>query len=265
MTRRGHAVLVGVGLLLSLGAAEREAAEPPPVAALRTLLQHSPVLILGETHHQPDSARLVAETVAAALQAGECLTVALEIPADQQSALDAGLRGEQPLSAIAIHPIIDHPAYRDLLRRFRALRQAGLCLTVRAIDAPPNARGARDAWMADAVQRLAGSGPVLVVVGNFHALKRVRWVDGRDDPFLAERLLRRGVPVLSVLQAWEADCAQRTGRFLPVRQPRAVAALRALVSSMALQPHHDLTVAADAVVVWECRVPRTTAGWGGTR
>jgi hypothetical protein len=106
--------------------------------------------------------------------------------------------------------------------------------------------------MAREVHKLISSGPVLVVVGNLHAFKRIRWESGKDEPYLAERLVRQGIPVVSVLQEWETDCDTRTGRLLDIQHPRAVAALRSIVSPVAAHPYETPEETADYVVVWEC-------------
>lgn len=252
VARNGTIFLILVSLFLSLLAGKLYAEDKNLAVALASLLRQSPVVILGETHHKPESSRLVADVVTAYLDAGGCLTVALEIASDQQPALDAGVQGEKPLSEIAIHQILDHPPYREMLGRLRDLRQAGKCIKVRAVDSPKEEPGPKDAWMAKEVHKLVASGPVLVLVGNLHALKRIRWESGKDDSYLAEQLVHQGIPVVSVPQEWETGCDRRTGRLLDIRYPRAVAVLRSIMSSVAAHPYEMSEEAADYVVVWEC-------------
>jgi hypothetical protein len=147
-----------------------------------------------------------------------------------------GYSRDTPLSEITGHPIIDHPAYSDMLGRFRDLRQACKCLKVRAVDSPREETGSKDEWMAEEIHKLSTGGSVLVLVGYLHALKRVRWTNGKDNPYLAERLVRQGTSVVSVLQEWDPDCQVREGRLLGARHPRAVAALQSTLDILAVHP-----------------------------
>jgi hypothetical protein len=210
------------------------------------------VLIVGETHRRQESPQLVVGIAEAYLDAGGCLTIALEIGSDQQPVLDAAMREEQPVSAIRISPIIDHSAYREMLTSFMDLVRRGRCLRVRAVDAPERDTGSKDAWMAREIQALISSNPVLVLVGNLHALKRLQWESGRDNPYLAERLVRRGVQVLTVLQEWEPDCEKRVGRLLDIRDSRAVEALRLTVGATSAHPPEKPGEVVNQVVMWEC-------------
>jgi hypothetical protein len=106
--------------------------------------------------------------------------------------------------------------------------------------------------MAREVHKLISSGPVLVVVGNLHAFKRIRWESGKDEPYLAERITRLGVQVQSILQEWDPDCEIRKGLLLGTRHPRAVYAFRSIMSPVAAHPYKPPEEATDYVVMWEC-------------
>ena len=248
--RKGIIFLTSVLLFFSLSARDLSAEDLDPATALATLLRQNSVLIVGETHRRPESPRLVADIVEAYLNAGGCLTVALEIGSDQQPVLDTAMRGEH--SAIRIHPIIDHRAYREMLTKFMDLVQRGRCLRVHAVDAPEQDTGSKDAWMAREIQALIPSSPVLVLVGSLHVLKRIQWESGKDNPYLAERLVRRGIPVLTVLQEWEGDCEKRVGRLLNIRHPRAVEVLGLTLSVTSAYPPEEPEEVVDRVVMWEC-------------
>ena len=60
----------------------------------------------------------------------------------------------------------------------------------------------RDTWMAETVSPYIDKGKVLCLVGRLHAIKKIRWESGKQDPFLAERLVARGYRVGSVMQIW---------------------------------------------------------------
>jgi hypothetical protein len=107
--------------------------------------------------------------------------------------------------------------------------------------------------MAREIQALAADGPVLALLGNLHALRRVEWESGKDDPFLAERLARYGVRVLSVVQKWEEGCEARDGgRLLEMDAPRAIATLKATMGVAAMDPPKAPEQVADRVVMWGC-------------
>jgi hypothetical protein len=224
-----------------------------PVAILAGLLGKHRVVILGENYHRPESTRFLADLAAKRLESGGCLAVALEIESGQQATLDAVMRGEEPVAAVQVHPIVDHPGYREMLARSREFIRTGKCLDVRAVDAPASDTSPRDEWMARELQALAARGPVLALLGNLHTLKRIEWESGRDDPFVAERLARHGVRVLSVLQEWEEGCkAWDSGTLLDMADPRAVTALRATMAVAAVHPPKTPGEVVDRVVVWEC-------------
>jgi hypothetical protein len=109
-----------VGMLLS-----SLAATGTVVQELAQQLQPGPVVILGEQHRRPESARLLRQVVASYLDQGRCLTVGLEVAKDQQQTIDAVLTGEGALSAVEVHQIIDDDAVRPRLARLRAFSRKG--------------------------------------------------------------------------------------------------------------------------------------------
>jgi hypothetical protein len=224
-----------------------------PVTELATLIADYPITVLGERHRRPESTQLVADLVDKFTGAGGCLAVALEIPSNQQPALDAAMTGKSPVADVFIHPIIDHPAFREMLEGFHNLSQAGRCLSVEAVDVPPGVAISRDHWMTDKIAELAKDQRVLTLMGNLHAIKRVQWESGIDDPFLAEHLERRGLQVLSVMQNWDEGCEQRTGRWLTIDHPRAAAAVRKTMSLAAVHQPETLEAVANGAVIWECQ------------
>ena len=239
------------GLVLSSIAIGKEA-KNLPVLELAALMANYAVTILGEKHCRPESIQLTANVVDKLTHNGGCLAVALEIPSGQQSALDGFLHGDKPVSAISIAPMIDHPAFRAFLEDLRDHVQAGRCLTVFAVDASKSASVSRDEWMTDKIAKLTKDQRVLALMGNLHTIKQVQWVSGIDDPFLAERLERRGLRVLSVMQNWDEGCEQRTGRWLTIDHPRAAAAVRKTMSLAAVHQPKTLDAVADGAVIWGC-------------
>jgi len=108
--------------------------------------------------------------------------------------------------------------------------------------------------MADAVARAAARGPVLVVVGRLHGLKRVRWSDGRSRPDLVERLAGRGIDVRSVMEVWAAgDCPERSAVWLGASGSEALAAVVDATWMVAMEAPGSAREVVDGVVRWGCR------------
>jgi hypothetical protein len=84
--------------------------------------------------------------------------------------LAAALRGETPVAHVPVPAMIDHPGYHTLLEVLGAEMRASRCLEVQAVSAPWGLPVGRDEAMAEAIVALSARGPVLVLVGNLHAL-----------------------------------------------------------------------------------------------
>ncbi|MDY0270411.1 hypothetical protein [Trichloromonas sp.] len=193
--------LIWLGLfLLPAGTLGDSGATMP--AQLAGRVKGSNVLILGEKHGKPESTGLFVTLVDEATRGGECLTVALEISSDQQPTLDRAMNGHGSIAEIVVDPVIDHPGYREMLARLRGLKAKRRCLHVVAIDGIPGTID-RDTWMAEALEPHIAKGKVICLLGRLHSAKKIRWEDGRDRPFLAERLVAKGVLVCSVVQIWD--------------------------------------------------------------
>jgi len=161
------------------------------------------VLLLGETHQNPESQDLFLALVENQVGQGHRVFVGLEISRDQQDNLDALFA--DPVSAkneIQLYHAIDHKAYREMLAKLGAYARAGV--DVRAIDAT-NEDKDRDVTMSRNVAAAVRSGEydvILVLVGNLHTIKRMKWHpdSGATSRYLAERLLDSGFDVCSVMQ-----------------------------------------------------------------
>jgi len=224
------------------------AAETPSIPALIGSRQ---VLVVGESYGRPESARFVSDSVSAYLQGGGCLKVGLEIPSDQQEALDSAMRGEVLVSDIKINDIIDSPAYREMLAGFSGHVKAGRCLSVKAIDVPSSVPVSRDAWMEKRSAEMAGDTPVVLLVGNVRAVKESARPD--EDTLLAERLSGSSVTVASTLQYWgPGQCADRTSEYIAASDARAGDYLKETLSASDEEGQVDTSLAADGIIVWKC-------------
>ena len=101
--------------------------------------------------------------------------------------------------------------------------------------------------------RIVGAHPTLVLGGNLHAVKEVRWQSGKDKPFLAERLVCNGQRVASVVQQWETRCSNGSqAEFVTVGDSRAEKALEKVVRPAAVgNPEPSRKI--DAAILWRCR------------
>lgn len=228
-------------------------------SSIPELLRDKDVIIVGETHRRPESTKFVTDTVTEYLQGGNCLTVGLEIPSHQQPILDRALKGEWipvrfSISSIPLSTFIDHPGYRKMLASFRNQIWKGKCLKVRAIDKPQLVPVSRDEWMEKQILAVMDGTPILVLVGNFHAMKEVRW---HSDPLagksLGERLVDRGIKVVSVLQYWEKKrCFLRSEKIVDTEKPESAEYVRQITDAIHAEIPDKASEVADAVIVWEC-------------
>jgi hypothetical protein len=127
--------------------------------------------------------------------------ISLEIPRDKEELLNSALTGT-PLPTGTIFTIIDHPAYREMVST-----QGSLPVTIKAIDAIQG-DACRDQAMETSIRPFIQSkeyDEVLVLVGNLHAIKSMKWHldtgnSKLDNQYLAGRLVQKGINVCSVLQ-----------------------------------------------------------------
>jgi hypothetical protein len=237
----------------------------PITTAILTPCGNCQVLVLGETHQKPESPVLFIDLVTHLIAKGERVLVGLEVSADQQDALDAVMVGNRTPEGIA-HPIIDSPAFQNLLVELSALYQTqGAFITIAAIDARDHER-VRDAAMARHIRTHLASGPfdrIVVLVGNLHTIRKMHWAEdaGSQTPFLAERLVEAGVQVTSVMQDLDAACGGfRHPTFYPVSDRKGLAAIHRQVDKMKHHPAMDMRQAADGAVVWQCHAETVETG-----
>lgn len=73
------------------------------------------ILLVGETHQREGSLHLMRRVVEMAQTTHACVTLAVEVAADQQGALDRVVEGVASVQAVAVWDAIDFPAYRVFL------------------------------------------------------------------------------------------------------------------------------------------------------
>jgi hypothetical protein len=249
----------GFQVLLSLILLFHSTSNPAAELSIPQLLKNKDVVIVGETHRHPESTQFVTNTVSKYLQDGKCLIVGLEIPSNQQPVLErAFLRTWRlyrvSIPSIPLGSIIDHPGYRKMLASFRDQIWQGKCLRVRAIDAPHIVSVDRDEWMEKQILEVMDGTPILVLVGNFHALKEVKWnSEALGGASLAERLVRRRIRVASVLQYWSKEnCEVRREEILSTLDPTAQEYVKQIMGVMNAYPPGEPSEVVDGVVIWRC-------------
>jgi len=243
-----HIILTAILLIIVM-----PAAFITPVSA-SPIFDHQ-VVIIGETHRRADSTEWFLTTVSNYVKNGKCLHVALEIKSSQQEALNAAMKGDVPFSSIHIHPIIDHPSYRHMLRGFGDLIMKKRCLTVHAIDTPKGVRVNRDKWMAEHFPDIEKGTTIVGLFGSLHALKQVNWYQRiKGEPHLAERLQSAGMDVFSVIQNWTSgDCETRKANFVTTNSMEGIRALEHVLEPVAANFPDDPHSAIDAALVWKCQ------------
>ena len=231
------------------------AASPHPATADSSspLFDHQ-LIIIGETHLHAESMQWFLSAISSYVQNGQCLHVALEIDSSQQAALQAAVSGKASIAAVQINPFINSPSYRRLLAGLTNLVKGRHCLQVHAVDMPQSAHAKREQWMADRLAGIEGGAPIVALLGNLHALKKVAWLPGSQaEPFLAERLQTRGMDLFSVIQSWPAgECRERLPSLVAADRPKAGEALRHILAPVTANPPANPYAAIDAALVWEC-------------
>jgi hypothetical protein len=168
-------------------AAQGMAADAAPCAALDAVpgaVLDAPLLVFGEVHGTREVPDFVAGYVCAAAKQQRRITLAVEFPSSEQSAIDSFMasRGTpqdtERLTGTAFwrRPAQDGRTSIDMLRLFdrvRALRAGGADLKLIAIDGNvPSAR--RDSLMAETLRKELSASPgrqVVALIGGLHAIR----------------------------------------------------------------------------------------------
>ena len=156
-----------------------------PVSFLLDKVSSHDVVMLGTKHQCPPILHFIAQTLPALSNAG-VTHVGLEIPSDQQTKIDKFIKEGKSLEDIEIPNIIDCPEYRQLLKAIRthSLNPVACDLPRSMWDTPYT----RDQWMAKKINKIflqhLGA-KFFMIVGNFHVIKKVEWLNvDSDEPFI---------------------------------------------------------------------------------
>jgi len=139
------------------------------------------VVLLGSKHKKPEIMSFISQLLPR-LRGVDVSHIGLEIASDQQSSVERYFKENTGLEEISLHHALDFAGYRNLLSILRNISQKNK-LKVIALDLPPSLykkNTNRDEWMAKSICTIFDENPnakVLVIVGNLHTLKRIRWED----------------------------------------------------------------------------------------
>lgn len=234
--------LLPVVLSISVNASEIEDVILPT-------MQPKTITIIGETHKRPESTQLFKSVVRKFLKQGKCLTVALEIASSQQAVLE-----KEIVSNIKIPTIIDHPAFREMIAEFIQIKQDGGCLTLLAIDADMKNSSPRDKWMAKILSSKLTNQPIIVLLGNLHALKRVDWNFKNDQQYVAEILSSSHHNIKTYLQIWDEDKCNYRAHFISPDGHRAVDLINKHITSVLnAYEYKSVLDVTDGIFLWECQ------------
>ena len=177
------------------------------VSSIIELSEDSSVLILGEYQGNPESQKLTVALVKGLIHRENKFFFGLEIPSTSQNDLEKILVGEEPVCEEFISPIVDHPAYKEMLRELGMLQAKGVPLHIRAIDAPPSVQD-RDGTMCRNVLVALDSGQydrLVILVGNIHGIKHIVWAPevSHNHQYLTGRLIQEGVKHRPHGEDWE--------------------------------------------------------------
>ncbi len=216
------------------------------------------IVIIGETHQEPESPRFFKRLVDSTIAKYQCLSIGLEIERSQQATIDDVMAGRAPVSKIRIPFAVDHDGMRRMIEQFAELKRQSPCLKVEAIDADQD----RDENMANRLADFPSDQPILVLLGGLHALKKVNWTVTSGKPAVAEILVHRGFQVKSYPQRWLPETCPadqgRTSRFISATQPEALPILnRTLMSLIKAKKHRTANDVIDGLVIWRCKGEKT--------
>lgn len=212
------------------------------------------IVIIGETHQQPESSQFFKQLIDATVEKYQCVSIGLEIERDQQATIDEVMAGRAPVSKIKVPVVIDHPDYRWLIGRLAEIKQRSPCVRVEAIDADHDRDKNMAKWLAD----YPTDKPVLALLGGLHTLKKVNWTVKSGEPAVAEILAKRGHNVKSYPQRWIPEkCAagqDRASRFVRADKPEGLPILNdTLMSLINAKPHRSTKGVIDGFVIWGCK------------
>ena len=168
------------GISKSAQSAEHIVYKDPSSYVIQKLKDHD-IVFLGTTHKKPAILRFIVDLIPHLKDAG-VTHVGIEMPTDHQRGLNAYLKTGNGLENVYVHPQIDGPEYRNVLKAIHSLKPEERP-SVLALDLPLSMYSkdiSRNEWMAQTIADVYKEYPtakMLVVVGIFHVFKKIVWQD----------------------------------------------------------------------------------------
>ena len=183
---------------------------------------------------------------------GNRIFLGLEIPSSSQDDLERVLAGQKPVYEEFISPVVDYPAYREMLIELGKLKEKRALLDIRAIDAPGGVKD-RDGAMCRNILVAINSGQydrLVILVGNIHGIKHIVWAPevSHNLQYLAGRLIQEGVKVFTVMQCWGEETEQP--KLIGTATPQGAALAMKVIDVVNHAVKMTGDDVADTVVVW---------------
>jgi hypothetical protein len=179
-------VLLLSSITASVAHAEHPTIHKDPHTYVLQKLKRNDIVFLGTTHKRKPILDFVSHLLPLLHETGTT-HLGLEIASDQQDRIDRFLHTGEGLHDITISPLIDCPEYRNMLRRLHSIDNRKRPAVI-ALELPESLYGGdinRDEWMARSITKIFDSNSrakVLIVVGNLHIVKRIKWQDQVHNP-----------------------------------------------------------------------------------
>ncbi|WP_143083398.1 hypothetical protein [Nitrosomonas communis] len=210
---------------------------------------------MGETHRQPGSIQFFQSLITKYLQQKRCLTVALEIASSQQFIIDKIMQSGGNVEDIQIAPMIDHPAYRAMIADLAKISRNGACVKLIAIDGNIESGVGRDEWMAKEILQHVGLNPLIALLGNLHALKKIDWNKSisKVSPFVAEILVSQSHQIRTYPQIWIDKACNINYRLITSDEAEIIEIInKELISLLNASEIKTVNNIVDGIILWEC-------------
>jgi hypothetical protein len=212
------------------------------------LCQDNPIILLGETHHQPDSPKLLIDIVQHYIARGDKVFAGLEIPSDKQAELEQALTGGNDFSFI--NPTINHLAYQKMVHTLGGLK---VDVIVKAIDAQ-DGEISRDTVMSRNIMLALASKKytkTIVLVGNNHTIKNIKWHEDvfSKEQYLAGKLIGAGGNPCSIHQVF----TKPNGKPVLIEIDTSSSASMAIGAIQHINHSNEMTgdLVCDAIIEWK--------------
>jgi len=201
------------------------------------------LILIGTHHKNPQVHNIIIDALPLLAHDSGINTIFMEIPSDQQHAIDLFARGMAPVESIGMWDIIASGTYYDIL-----LKARDLGLKIVAIDKPKALYTSRDRWMGNKVCRHLDADPDakgIIIVGARHVFKDIKWIN-LDDPSLADYL--HGRDIFSVIM-WPKAIETTLPIAIDISPSIFKGVKDPILTAMNTMPNVSLATTADGVIL----------------